>query len=188
MPNVPIRATGEAAPAVSRRAFLRTSANASAAVVAASGIAVLTSSSQAAEHPDAELVALGIEFDALFAQYKSSTTKAEAASEAFQAARPAPTEGGPAFEAWWADYSVAVDGDWGPSDEWSERVAAVTEKIRALSATTLAGFAVKARTLRFDLAKWGDSPEPMLDWDWDDESLERFVREIEAAGGGRTLA
>lgn len=64
----------------------------------------------------------------------------------------------------------------------------IIERMWTLAATTVAGFAAKARTLRHTQCKSGDSDEAMHEWDWDDECLERFIRDIEIAAAGRASA
>ncbi|GGD93615.1 hypothetical protein GCM10011390_10440 [Aureimonas endophytica] len=184
MQNDPNGATGEAVPAPTRRAFLRTAATAGASV-AAGGMAIMATPSHAAGHPDAELLALGAEFDRAFAAYKIAAVHASNLADAFHAKNGTwPRKAEQRHNAYAAAYGRDVDPAIVASDDAARVADKLAIRIRSIPAKTLAGVAVKARTLRYDLCKWGDDPEPMSEWDWDDFCLESFIRGIQEIGGG----
>ncbi|KAB0679050.1 hypothetical protein [Aureimonas leprariae] len=114
--------------------------------------------------------------------------KVHEAHQAYLAARPCEARGLSFDHPFWSDWAAECGSVEDQMEAANDSLNDLCERIRAIRATTLAGFAVKARMLRYDMCKPGDNPAPMEDWDWDDECLERFVREIEAAANGRVLA
>ncbi|RWN59631.1 hypothetical protein [Mesorhizobium sp.] len=157
--------------------------------LAAATAFVATNHADAAANPDAELIRLGKEFDRLRAEYipllaESNRLQRVWIDECDQRGVLLQSD----CDNGWA---IAEEVGSVTADRREEPVQMAldetTKAIFATTATTLAGFAVKAKTLRLEVlpSRWAEEPteseyEAM---DWDEEMPLRFLFEIERMAG-----
>jgi hypothetical protein len=110
--------------------------------------------------PDAELLALGKQFDRLERQYRQTMERD----------RPRIERELQLLDAHQRNVQQKLDAEFGPQSrpdalDFLEMMDAPMRQIMALPATALAGLAVKARVVRFSCEPFWDEPEEELDWD-----------------------
>lgn len=163
--------------ALTRRGALALAGSLGASVGVGAGLAAAMPP-LAPQEPDAELIALGAQYDAVCILYREAAARSDAAWAVFQAQVKVPV----ASPAWWEERARLCDADGDAVCCHAEALDDLTNRIRAIPARTFKGIAVKARTLRHDLCQWADRAEPKSEWDWDTLCLEEFIEQMQALG------
>lgn len=149
-----------------RRALLARSA-ATAAMIPAAAIPASAATALASKHPDAELLALGRQYDVLARQYDDAVERWnpvwKALGQAREAVRGSLPDGG------WLDLMKRVEArfpDKGPHpDDMSKAMFDPEAAIIAWPATTIAGLAVKAKVVRQYNESWWDASDADADYE-----------------------
>jgi hypothetical protein len=122
----------------------------------------------AANHPDAELLALGKQREALVAIYEDAKRRSrpnwDAQERAFTDLPKRPhtnQEIVAVMEQIDREFPIANPDP----DEASDAMAEPDRRIMALPARTISGLAVKARLVKFSYSELWDEPEGKLDWE-----------------------
>jgi hypothetical protein len=139
----------------------------------------------AAEHPDADLLALGRQLDGLIARYEIAETKWAPHDAAWFREIVRMRDTMPNTEAAWREAGARVAAEHPVNHEHPDRVMedsdAPSRAIMALPAATIAGLAVKARLCRFACGQGWD--EPFDGADWDVKAIRQLVEAVEALAG-----
>lgn len=177
MPNTPVRAAAEGLPKFNRRLALFGGLSAAAVLVAAP-------CAVAAGNPDAELIRLGKELD-----------------REFEVNRELMEEAGRLYDVWGtmvqarglkqddhaASFPLTQECGYSQANEaWSdcgERIDALVETISDIPAATLAGFAVKANAMLWDMFLWESGHHDSEGEEYSTQVLRGFVAELRKAGG-----
>ncbi|MFG1341362.1 twin-arginine translocation signal domain-containing protein [Xanthobacter autotrophicus] len=165
----------------SRRGFLQAGAALGTVAALAVPVAVLPKA-EAAEHPDAELLLLGAEFERNLVLLKAEMERNAPVRERYDRAVER-WKGDPNREPFdnFVKRRVVVERDDAidREDDFFNAMDALTERIRAKPATGLAGLAVKARVAAYDsCTPWKPDSHPDLQ-EWDKQCLLSFFREVE---------
>lgn len=159
MPNT-VPAAAEGLPEINRRKAL--SVTGAGLVAALSTLAVSTCSTPAAAKPDSELLDLGAELDRELANHSALGEEARRLHGIWRAL--VESESTPVDRA--REDALMDQCSYGrASEEWNachSRLDALVIRINAIPAATVAGFAVKATALLWDMFIWedcGDEPD-----------------------------
>lgn len=139
--------------------------------------------------PDAELIALGSEFERHYAEYLALCEQSDRACAILddEAQQMGLTRGGLAwFELRKQRGAEAANKI---TNDKAEELDKIAKRIRAIPATSIIGLAVKASLLPFTVYNMEDeialkNGAPMNDMDWVTQCLHDFVAEIRRMAGG----
>ena len=139
-------------------------------------------------HPDAELLALGSEFDALRVKSDAAWWEWQALEEAFEAADPQPQKDSTRdeFMAWVNRrfaYFETHDREDKTRDDMLDQLDGIAKRVRAIEPNTIAGLAVWGRCMARDCMNPGDFAAPLNELDWDKEHIRRFVAVLDKMAG-----
>jgi hypothetical protein len=132
---------------------------------------------------DAELLKLGEQFDEAYAEWVPLHAEWRKQSELFEAAYKI-EPGDQKLEKYFAALEAHPAGAAGDANDAAiDRCNDLSNAVRAIPATTLAGLAAKARVAKFDCFSPNQFSGPHEDWDWDVKCFADLLSEIERLAG-----
>ncbi|MDI4657237.1 twin-arginine translocation signal domain-containing protein [Xanthobacter autotrophicus] len=177
MPRPTAAANAALMPEPTRRSLLKASGALGTVAALAVPVAILPKA-EAAEHPDAELLRLGAEFErehVILVHLKKEEKRCKSVFEVERARRG--TQGWDDLTALHEEtgYEAAIDRS---SDQF-DKLDAITSVIRSIPAQTIAGLAVKVRATAYDchFSLSFDLPPDQIDWQ--EGCFLQLVRDVE---------
>lgn len=141
-----------------------------------------------AAHPDAELVRLGAEFDAVRVKSDAAWWEWQAMEDAYEEMHPTPPRHTPsdefmAYATQRLRYLEANDTAYEARDAMLNELDGICKRVRAIEPKTLAGLAVWGRCMAWDCMNPGDFAVPLQSADWNHEQIRRFVAVVDKMAG-----
>lgn len=165
----------------SRRDILALAGSLAAATAAAGVVAI--QSAHGAEHPDAALLKLKVDFDKQLAVVLATKTEIEALEQTFEdevVRQRIPTRWRTFDDPWWVlRRECGLEALCVRYSDEHEAMDTITKAIRETPAVGFAGLAVKAWATAFDIHFIYEFDTPLEDMDWQEQTYLLFLREIE---------